>query len=520
MDLYQPPAAVNAVAWSPDGNYISMCGGWEGQSASFDMYQYASGSWSRIWQKTTSTSCASTTFSADGSQVVAGMYWYQTDGNTARVYESNTGNQVDSFSGPRPGGCSSGNNNQCGVMYGIAWSPDSTHIVANGRNDEGIYFWFADIDEDNDGYNTTDQGDGVVDAFPSDGTQWDDTDGDGYGDNPAPANEPDECITTPGTSTEDRYGCPDADGDGWSDAGDWAPNDSTQWVDADEDGYGDNYLFELDEYQLHVNQAGDAFPNDPTQWNDTDGDGYGDNYDNASWDTYRPAIWPGLLLDQANQPDAFPLERTQHMDSDGDWIGDNPNGDPADACPYAYGNSQYDRLGCPDADGDGYSDPTANWPSTTDCFGADAFPDDPTQWCDEDNDGFGSNPDGNNADDCPSNAGSSTIDRLGCADRDGDGYSNAVTRSPTTLRSGRTATVTTVATTPRATTPTPSPMTPASGRTATVTATATTRAASTAMPSPPTPRSGAMRTATATGTTPTGTPAMFARLTTVNRKLN
>ena len=309
-----PPAAVNAVAWSPDGNYISMCGAWEGQSASFDMYQYASGSWSRIWQKTTSTSCASTTFSADGSQVVAGMYWYQTDGNTAYVYESNTGNQVDSFSGPRPGGCSSGNNNQCGVMYGIAWSPDSTHIVtANGRNDEGVYFWFADIDEDNDGYNTTDQGDGVVDAFPSDGTQWDDTDGDGYGDNPAPANEPDECITTPGTSTEDRYGCPDADGDGWSDAGDWAPNDSTQWVDADEDGYGDNYLFELDEYQLHVNQAGDAFPNDPTQWNDTDGDGYGDNYDNASWDTYRPAIWPGLLLDQANQPDAFPLERTQHM---------------------------------------------------------------------------------------------------------------------------------------------------------------------------------------------------------------
>ena len=24
-----PPAAVNAIAWSPDGNYISMCGGWE-----------------------------------------------------------------------------------------------------------------------------------------------------------------------------------------------------------------------------------------------------------------------------------------------------------------------------------------------------------------------------------------------------------------------------------------------------------------------------------------------------------
>ena len=327
-----PPAAVNSLAWSPDGNFISMCGGWEGQSASFDMYQYGSGSWNRIWEKTTTTSCASTTFSSDSSQVISGMYWYQADGATARVYDSYSGTQIDSFNGPRPGGCSSGNNNQCGVIYGVAWSPDSTHIVtAHGRNDEGVYYWFADIDEDNDGYNTTDQGDGVVDAFPSDGTQWD----------------------------------------------------------------------------------------------DTDGDGFGDNYANESWNTYRPPEWPGLLLPAANQPDVFPLDRTQHMDSDGDWVGDNPNSDRADACPNAWGDSQYDRLGCPDTDSDGYSDPTAGWPSTSDCFGADAFPDDPTQWCDEDNDGFGSNPDGNQPDECPNNPGSSTVDRIGCADRDGDGYSNA-----------------------------------------------------------------------------------------------
>ena len=421
-----PPAAVNSLAWSPDGNFISMCGGWEGQSASFDMYQYGSGSWNRIWEKTTTTSCASTTFSSDSSQVISGMYWYQADGATARVYDSYSGTQIDSFNGPRPGGCSSGNNNQCGVIYGVAWSPDSTHIVtAHGRNDEGVYYWFADIDEDNDGYNTTDQGDGVVDAFPSDGTQWDDTDDDGYGDNPAPANEPDACPTTPGTSTEDRYGCPDADGDGWSDEGDWAVLDPSQWVDADEDGYGDNYLFDLDEYQYHVNQSGDAFPNDPTQWNDTDGDGFGDNYANESWNTYRPPEWPGLLLPAANQPDVFPLDRTQHMDSDGDWVGDNPNSDRADACPNAWGDSQYDRLGCPDTDSDGYSDPTAGWPSTSDCFGADAFPDDPTQWCDEDNDGFGSNPDGNQPDECPNNPGSSPGERSGCAVRDGYGYSYA-----------------------------------------------------------------------------------------------
>ena len=66
-------------------------------------------------------------------------------------------------------------------------------VTAYGRNDEGIHYWIADIDEDNDGYNTSNQGDGVVDAFPTDGTQWNDTDGDGYGDNPAPAIQPDEC---------------------------------------------------------------------------------------------------------------------------------------------------------------------------------------------------------------------------------------------------------------------------------------------------------------------------------------
>ena len=75
-----PSAAVNAVAWSPDGNYISMCGGWEGSQASFDMYRYANGAWSRIWQKSTTTSCLSTTFSSDGSQVISGLYYYQADG--------------------------------------------------------------------------------------------------------------------------------------------------------------------------------------------------------------------------------------------------------------------------------------------------------------------------------------------------------------------------------------------------------------------------------------------------------
>ena len=422
--ISSPPANVNAIAWSPDGNYIAMCGGWEGNQASFDMYEFSGTSWTLIWQKTTTTSCASTDFSYDSSQVVAGMYWYLGDANSGVVYDSDSGVEIDRFNGPRPGGCGGGDG--CGQINGIAWSPDSSHIVtAHGRGDEGLYFWFADLDEDNDGYNTTDQGDGVVDAFPSEGTQWDDSDNDGYGDNPAPAFEPDACVAVAGTSTQDRFGCPDADGDGWSDDGDEYPADPLQWADSDSDGYGDNYYFDLNEAQLHMNQSGDAFPNDGTQWNDTDGDGYGDNYVNASWDNFRGENWPGLLVSVANNIDTFPLDRTQWADTDGDWVGDEQMSDRADGCPTLWGDSQLDRLGCPDTDGDGWSDPDAGWPATTDCYGADAFPNDPTQWCDEDNDGFGSNQSGNNADECPNQAGTSSVDRIGCADWDDDGYSNA-----------------------------------------------------------------------------------------------
>ena len=88
----------------------------------------------------------------------------------------------------------------------------------------------------------------VDDAFPFESTQWNDTDMDGYGDNAMGAN-PDACPSTAGTSANDRLGCADSDGDGYSDpdagwttaqgADEW-PSDATQWVDADADGYGDN----------------------------------------------------------------------------------------------------------------------------------------------------------------------------------------------------------------------------------------------------------------------------------------
>ena len=67
-------------------------------------------------------------------------------------------------------------------------------------------------DADRDGFNTTDTGDGIID----------------------------DCPTSAGTSTIDRFGCKDLDGDGVSNSNDILPNDPSQWYDTDGDGFGDN----------------------------------------------------------------------------------------------------------------------------------------------------------------------------------------------------------------------------------------------------------------------------------------
>jgi len=141
-----------------------------------------------------------------------------------------------------------------------------------------IYVTSGPLDYDLDGVPDED------DAFPIDSTQWADQDLDGYGDN-ASGTTPDACIAESGTSTEDRLGCPDSDSDGYSDAGDAFPSDSTQWADQDLDGYGDNAsgttpdaciaesgtstedrLGCPDSDSDGYSDAGDAFPSDATQW--------------------------------------------------------------------------------------------------------------------------------------------------------------------------------------------------------------------------------------------------------------
>tara|TARA_X000001036_G_scaffold437220_1_gene482082 strand:+ start:254 stop:1630 length:1377 start_codon:yes stop_codon:yes gene_type:complete len=136
-------------------------------------------------------------------------------------------------------------------------------------------------DSDDDGFAD------LSDNFPMDPTQWSDLDGDGYGDN-SNGNYADGCPLEAGISSQDQFGCPDTDEDGFSDKGDLFPMDATQWSDADRDGFGDN-----------------------------------------------------------------------------------SNGNSPDDCPQQAGSSFTDRLGCPDTDGDGYSN------------SGDAFPNDPDRVADD-----------------------------------------------------------------------------------------------------------------------------------------
>ena len=54
-----------------------------------------------------------------------------------------------------------------------------------------------------------------ADAFIGNSTQWVDADGDSFGDNPT-GTFGDACVGTTESSFEDRFGCVDSDGDGWS----------------------------------------------------------------------------------------------------------------------------------------------------------------------------------------------------------------------------------------------------------------------------------------------------------------
>ena len=155
--------------------------------------------------------------------------------------------------------------------------------------------------------------------------------------------------------------------------------------------FGNTNLTSSGKYDIFISKCKDG-----DACRDTDGDGWMDNFD------------------------LFPYDFTQWADSDGDGYGDQLNGTNGDSCVTIFGNSSIDRYGCADSDGDGFSNPHGNWSVNQ---GADAFPNESTQWNDTDGDGFGDNATGFQGDDCLSEFGTSwQNDIYGCPDGDGDGW--------------------------------------------------------------------------------------------------
>jgi len=164
-----------------------------------------------------------------------------------------------------------------------------------------------DPDDDNDGYNDTD------DAFPLDETEWKDTDGDGKGDNTDPDTDGDGVPNIAIGLIRDF----DNNNDGIYDDGieyDELNLTASEWVDTDKDGTGNNA--DQDDDDDGYKDTRDAFPLDASEWNDTDEDGIGDNSD----DDIDGDGFP-------NDEDAFPYDPTEWSDIDGDGIGDNKDPD-------------------------------------------------------------------------------------------------------------------------------------------------------------------------------------------------
>jgi hypothetical protein len=111
--------------------------------------------------------------------------------------------------------------------------------------------------------------------LPLEPTQHEDDDMDGFGDSQT-GDYPDSCPDLYGSSIEQRYGCPDTDGDGWDDELDVYPYDLLIWSDIDGDSYPDQSGTNMSDDC--PDEAGESYE-DRIGCLDTDGDGWSDESD-------------------------------------------------------------------------------------------------------------------------------------------------------------------------------------------------------------------------------------------------
>ena len=326
----------------------------------------------------------------------------------------------------------------------LQWTYSKDYTVSNGQDaawidnldlPNGLFMTNPEVTDYGTQRDHDDDGDGVddiSDAFPLDGSETADFDGDGIGDNADLDDDGDgwfdimetQCGFDPLNSTSmpsDNDGdglCdsidPDDDNDGYADQIDEFPLDAGEWVDTDLDGIGDNA--DEDDDDDGVTDEDDAFPTNNAEWNDLDGDGLGSNADTDD-------DGDGVL----DENDVFPMNATEWADFDGDGIGDNADTDDDDDGVLdeddAFPQDSTETL---DTDADGLGN---NADTDDDGDGvldeSDAFPLNATEWADFDDDGIGDNADtDDDSDGVLDEEDAFPLDSTETLDTDSDGLGN------------------------------------------------------------------------------------------------
>ena len=180
------------------------------------------------------------------------------------------------------------------------WSDQDEVVCGSELLDSGSVPADSDADGECDALDPDDDDDGVVDsddAFPSNPTEWTDTDGDGIGNNADGDDDGDGW----GDSTESDCGSDPMDGE-------VSPKDI--------DGDGACNIQDPDDDGDGVADEDDAFPLDNTEWLDTDGDGLGDNSDQDDDGDQFVDEYESECMSDPLDPNSSP------SDSDGDGICD------------------------------------------------------------------------------------------------------------------------------------------------------------------------------------------------------
>ena len=180
------------------------------------------------------------------------------------------------------------------------WSDQDEVACGSQLLDSGSVPADSDTDGECDALDPDDDDDGVVDsddAFPSNPTEWADTDGDGIGNNADGDDDGDGW----GDSTESDCGSDPMDGE-------VSPKDI--------DGDGACNIQDPDDDGDGVADENDAFPLDNAEWLDTDGDGLGDNSDQDDDGDQFVDEYESECMSDPLDPNSSP------SDSDGDGICD------------------------------------------------------------------------------------------------------------------------------------------------------------------------------------------------------